>query len=347
MVTSLKLLLLLTICFVALTSLTSCSLKEEIREEALRELIWPPPPAKPKIKLKSVISSPQDLGITKNIFEKFWDSITGKGQERLVSPYCIETDSGGRIYVIDTALKNIHVFDQQAEEYYLFDTKASPLEFPIDLAIDDTTGYIYVTDSIKATIYIYADKGKTYVGEFGGEQLKRPTGIAINVETSELYVVDTLKSEIFRYDLQNYAFLGAISSRGDKKEELNFPTHIFINEEGNILVTDTMNFRISTFSKDGIFLYSVGEMGDTEGFLSRPKGVAQDKDGNIYIVDALQDNVQVFNKTGELLVAFGNKGMDPGQFWLPAGIAIDNKNDIYVADSYNHRIQIFQYLSSN
>ena len=180
--------------------------------------------------------------------------------------------------------------------------------------------------------------------EFGRGVFKRPTGIAINPKTSELLVVDTLQSRVFRFDLSSLTQKGSFGGNGDADGRFHYPTHIFVTLAGNLIVSDSLNFRVQVFSPEGRFLDKIGGMGNTPGTFSRPKGVASDSDGNIYVVDALFDNIQVFDKHGRLLMAFGEHGNGIGAFWLPTGIYIDNNDSIYVSDSGNQRIQVFKYL---
>lgn len=81
----------------------------------------------------------------------------------------------------------------------------------------------------------------------------------------------------------------------------NYPTFITIDRDGRLYVTDTGNFRVQIFDKEGRYIKDFGKPGNKGGFFARPKGVAIDSEGNIYVVDAMFQNVQIFNREGELL----------------------------------------------
>ena len=51
-----------------------------------------------------------------------------------------------------------------------------------------------------------------------------------------------------------------------------------------LIVADSLNFRIQRFSASGDFLSSFGINGDRPGSFSRPKGVATDSHGHVYVV---------------------------------------------------------------
>ena len=313
----------------------------------LPAIVWPKPPEIPRIRFVGAVSKPQDFQIRPGIFRRFFDYLTGKTEVAMVAPYGVETDSAGKLYVVDTFLRTVHVFDVKAGAYYSFPSDKANLVSPIDLAIDDTRGNIYVSDSKGGVVKIFKDAGKKFVGEIGKGVLKRPTGIAVNEKTSELLVVDTLNAFVFRFDLADHRLKGKFGGSGKAEGELNFPTHIYVNIDGIIFATDSLNFRIQEFTPEGKFLRGFGSAGNSPGYFSRPKGVAVDSDGNIYVVDGLFDNVQIFDRESRLLMAFGRPGNGYGEFWLPTGIFIDKNDLIYVSDSYNKRVQIFQYIKGD
>jgi len=325
----------------------ACVKDTNIAEESLPEIVWPKPPEIPRIRFVAAVSKPEDLQIRPGMFRRFFDYITGKTEVPMVAPYGVETDSAGKLYVVDTFLRTVHVFDVKGSAYYVFPSAKAKLVSPIDIAIENGSGSIYVSDSKEGAVKIFKDGGKSFAGEIGKGILKRPTGVAVNEKTSELLVVDTLNACVFRFELANGKLKGKFGGSGKAEGEFNFPTNICVNSDGIIFASDSLNFRIQEFMSDGNFLREFGSIGTGPGHFSRPKGVAVDSDGNIYVVDSLFDNVQIFDRQSRLLMAFGRPGNAYGEFWLPTGIFIDPNDRIYVSDSYNKRVQIFQYLKGN
>ena len=325
----------------------ACVKDTRITTESRPDIVWPPPPEIPRIRFVGAVSKPQDLQIRPGVFRRFFDYLIGKTEVPMVAPYGVEIDSAGRLYVVDTFLRAVHVFDVKGSAYYSFPSDKANLVSPIDIAIENTSGSIYISDSKAGVVKIFKDAGKKFAGEIGKGVLERPTGIAVNQKTSELLVVDTLKATVFRFNLADHKLKGKFGGSGKAEGELNFPTNIFVNSDGIIFATDSLNFRIQEFTPDGKFLRGFGSIGNGPGHFSRPKGVAVDSDGNIYVVDSLFDNVQIFDRDSRLLMDFGRPGNGYGEFWLPTGIFIDPSDRIYVSDSYNKRVQIFQYLKGN
>ncbi len=309
----------------------------------LPDIIWPKPPEVTRILFVNSISKPEDLRITKSVIKRFFRFLSGYTDMPMVSPYGVETDSEGRLYVVDTFLREVFVYDLKGNKFHTFPKKGTSFKSPIDIAIDKK-GNVFITDSQEGVVKVFKDYGKKYVREIGKNILNRPTGIAVNEETRELLIVDTVSSEIIRYDLNSYKFKGTIGREGSNTGMFHYPTNIFVSRDGHIFVSDSLNFRVQIFTPDGNILNTFGELGNSPGYFARPKGIAVDSDGNIYVVDALFDNVQIFNKEGELLMDFGKPGHGYGEFWLPSGIHIDSNDRIYVSDSYNKRVQVFQYM---
>jgi DNA-binding beta-propeller fold protein YncE len=114
--------------------------------------------------------------------------------------------------------------------------------------------------------------------------------------------------------------------------EFIFPTNLTVDSDGNIYVSDTLNYRIQKVDAEGNPLMEIGSAGDGLGQFARPKGVAVDREGRLYAVDAAFSNVQIFNPEGQLLLVLGGAGGEPGKMYLPAKVKIDYDNVALFAD---------------
>ncbi len=303
-------------------------------------LIWPSPPAPARISYIRSISRAKDIGAKKGLFKRLLEALLGSAANNIIKPYGVTVDSEGRLIVVDTALKRIHIFDINNNKYrFIEDAGRSLLVSPIAAAVDSLDN-IYVTDPIAGKVFVYNKDGR-YLFDIDAGQ--RPTGIAINRELGYLYVVDTGSHHVRVLDLKGKE-IKRFGSPGSGEGQFNFPVDIFLDRRGDVYVTDTMNYKIQIFDKDGKFLTRFGRQGDGTGDFGRLKGVAVDGEGNIYVADAIFDTVQIFNREGRFLLNFGALGSFRGAFWMPAGVFIDRGDRIYVADSYNKRVQIFEYL---
>ena len=203
---------------------------------------------------------------------------------------------------------------------------------------------VFVSDSQTNVVHVFGKRGRTYLGQFGGDVLQRPTGLALDRTTGDLLVVDTLASQIVVFDTATLKAKKFVGRQGTAREAFHYPTNVTIGPDGRIYVTDSLNFRVQVLGPDFTFLSAFGQVGDSPGDFARPKGVAVDSEGHIYVVEAVRDTVEIFDRDGRFLMEFGQTGNRRGEFYLPTSIHIDENDKIYVSDSYNRRIQVFQYL---
>ena len=307
-----------------------------------RELLWPPLPLEPRIQWVSEIHDYSEAGISKGFWKRFVDLIAGSSDTSIGKPYGILVDDRERLFVVDVGFAVVHVMDLKDKTYSIIgEGKENVFRTPIAIAEDDADN-VYITDAGSGTIYRYDLRGKA-LQPFTDVPLVRPTGIAYNRNNKLIYVTDTGRHQVVVFDLKGRERL-RIGGRGDGPGQFNYPTDLFIDNQGRLYVTDVLNARIQIFAANGAFVKAFGQAGDSSGRFTKPKGVAVDSEGHIYVCDALLDSVQIFDDSGRLLLDFGGTGSEAGQFWMPAGIFIDPKNYIYVADSYNRRVQVFKYL---
>lgn len=312
-------------------------------DEAI-SLSWPPPPKPARIKYLRSVKGVEDF-VDESKSSKLYRWMTGENEKSLpfVSPYGIVADGKGRIWVADMGIKGVHVVDLSRRRIdYIFTAEDKPFESPVGLAIDIKQNRLYVSDSALLKVFVYDLKNRfqgtlSPPGNFG-----RPAGMAVGVD-GRLYVVDVLKKLVSVFSSEG-DFLYDITPPAD--QPFNGPTNVVVDDQENVYIADTMNFRLVVFEQRVQKFRTIGSAGDGPGYFARPRGIGVDSDGYIYVADAAFDNVQVFDSTGQLMIYFGATGKKDGDFSLPAGLYIDQEDRIYVTDTHNQRIEIFQYLQS-
>ena len=308
-------------------------------------ITWPLPPDPPRVRYVKSIAEAREVLPPRSFFKKAVSFLFGEAESpRLMHPYGLFIGNPEKIFVTDTELQVVHLFDFSNKTYrQIFKVPGGGLRSPIGVVMD-SEGNVYISDSELGRIFQYNAAGifsKTWSIQF-----TRPTGISINFKRMILYVVDTAEHHIVALNLKGEK-LFEFGKRGAGEGEFNFPTHIAVSPvNGDVYVADSMNFRIEQFSPEGKFIKQIGSSGSRIGSFSKLKGISVDLRGIIYAVDGLYDTVQMFNSKGEFLMNFGKAGSKEGEFWLPAGIAVD-QDLIYVADSYNKRIQLFQLIDAS
>ncbi len=179
---------------------------------------------------------------------------------------------------------------------------------------------------------------------------------------------------IFKFDRQSGAILANFGGG-----LMVTPHGIFVDEEGNVWVTDFANNEARTkgqqvhkFSPTGELLMSLGTAGvagnDATHF-NQPNDVVVGPDGSIYVSDGhsgqgmitqtaveegrtnmLTGRIIKFAPDGTYIQEWGRIGVRHGEFRTPHALAFDSLGRLWVADRGNHRIEIFDgdgnYLES-
>jgi len=308
--------------------------------QVTNSLVWPAPPAEPRVAYLRSYQGPSDWGIKDSLWSRIVRFVVGRNKagETLVRPFGIALDEDDNLCLADSGAATVSYFDRRRKIYQRW-SSIEGVRFALPVAIAKAAGAFYVADSSVGKIIAFDIHGTRLFAI--SENLERPAGLAII--DGKLYVADAAAHRVAVFDLKG-RHLFSFGTRGKGKGEFDFPTHLAAAPNGRLLVTDAANSRVQVFDRNGRFEAIIGRAGDGSGCFGRPKGVAADRWGHVYVVDALYDNIQVFDLEGRILMEWGSGGSKPGEFWMPAGIAITRDDEILVADSYNRRVQVFKYI---
>jgi DNA-binding beta-propeller fold protein YncE len=327
-----------------------------------RPLVWPQPPSIARIKFSALYTGEKIdfkalAAAPKKPKQGWMDRLAGAQPEsekkvkvpfQFIRVYGLAVDSKGNIYAADQAVDAVFIIDPDGKVDFIRNGKEARFGLLNGLAMDDDDR-LFVSDSQLHHVLVFNPQHEQ-VAVVGSEELVDPGGMAIDTENRLLYVVDTGSDQVKVFDADNFKLLRSIGTAG-KKHTLtdpgmfSLPTHVALDGDGNVFVTDTLNNRVEVFDADGQFITEFGKAGDGPGFFARPKGIAVDCDGHVWVVDQAQSRVQVFDKDGRLLSYFGEQGSYPGQFNAPYGITIDKKNRVLVSEQFPGRVQAFQYIT--
>lgn len=301
---------------------TGCSapaaLPGAAKAKAAGPFVYPPPPAAPRIQHLLTLSSERDLGPARS---EFADFVAGKdtSPRALMQPYGVALYRG-KVYVADTGASGLAIFDFANRAMSLqAGAGAGRMRRPINVTID-TDGTKFVTDTGADQVLVY-DAEDRFVRAYGSSGQFRPVDVAIDGD--RLYVVDIAHHQVHVLHKRTGATLSAFGKAGSGAGQLFQPTNVAVAPNGDILVTETGNFRVQRFTRDGTHIRFYGEAGNVPGTFARPKGIAVDRAGRIYVGDAAFQNVQIFEADGRVLMDFGRpmEGLDGLN--LPAAVRID------------------------
>ena len=308
---------------------------------AAPELTWPAPPARPRIRFVRTVSGPADLGIRPSFWERIGGVLAGRDPDAFVRPTGVAARDGV-LYVADPGVPALWILDSRAgRSRRVTEVGGQPFVSPVAVALAPG-GQVFLADSALARVFRLDGTGRIQA-TVADPGLRRPAGVAYDAARDRLYVADSAAHRVFVF-AGDGQLVAEIGHRGTEPGEFNFPTHLAVAQDGELLVTDALGYRVQRFAPDGGPAGHFGRHGDTAGDFASPKGVALDSEGHIYVVEALFDAIQVFDRSGQYLLGFGERGVRQGQFWLPGGLFIDPQDRIYVGDAYNRRVQVFQYV---
>ncbi|KAI5099847.1 NHL repeat-containing protein 3 isoform X1 [Silurus meridionalis] len=190
-------------------------------------------------------------------------------------------------------------------------------------------------------------------GHIRQKAVRRPSSMYSTTKKKENPIEDELIYRVFTNDGQ---FKMRFGVRGRSPGQLQRPTGVTVDMNGDIIVADYDNRWISIFSSEGKFKNKIGA-----GRLMGPKGVAVDRNGHIIAVDNKACCVFIFQSNGKLVTRFGARGSLDRQFaeksgsnfameqklsksgpgFSPHFVAVNNKNEIIVTDFHNHSVKVF------
>jgi len=164
-----------------------------------------------------------------------------------------------------------------------------------------------------------------------------------------LYVSDHKKHEVRRWkigDREGLLVAGG-NGQGNRLDQLDLPTFIFVDQDDSVYVSDCENHRIMKWipgAKEGIVV--VGLLGKGNGLaqLSRPEGLFVDSMGTVYVADSENHRVMRWLKgarQGTVVVGGNGCGNQNNQFSDPYGLSFDSQGNLYIADWKNNRVQKF------
>ncbi len=229
-----------------------------------------------------------------NARSKEFKRIRNAGKVALVSPVAVAIGSSKQIFVADSYLARIFVYDDEGK--HLATIGQGVLHRPAGLAFDAATNQLYVADSAAHRIWIYSGEDKSFgvIGRrgTGKGEFNFPTHVAVDAN-GILYVTDALgfRIQMFSRDGQ---FLNVFGHHGNASGDLAAPKGVAVDSEGHIYVVDALFDKIQIFDTTGQLLLSFGERGIATGQFWLPGGLFIDSNDHIYVADAYNQRIQIF-----------------------------------------------------
>lgn len=219
-------------------------------------------------------------------------------------PTDVAVDQQGKVYVTDSKLKRVLVFDQLGL-YITAIGHPGDFERPVGVAVSPDGQRIYVVD--RGTVE--GEQHQVVVFDAAGTRLKvigsrgsapglfnGPVAAAVGKD-GVLHVLDSgnFRVQMFTPDGE---FVRAFGGVGNGFGQFARPRGIAVDGEGNIFVTDAGFGNFQIFDSSGQLLLAVGKLArvDGRGRYALPAGIAVDETDRVYVADQYFRKVEVFKR---------------------------------------------------
>lgn len=229
-----------------------------------------------------------------DIQEKKYFQVGAAKGEKLSSPIGVAADKNGDIYLSDSMLNRVLVFDSKG--VYLREIGSRNLFVrPAGLAVDESRVYVVDTHGHQALVFAKKDGdllfnfGKNGVGQ---GDFNFPTNIFVSRD-GLMYIMDSMnfRVQVFGKDGD---FISAFGKLGDGSGDFSKAKGIAVDSEGHIYVADSHFDGVQIFGLDGTLLLSFGGSGRGVGEMLLPAGIFIDEKDRIYVADSYNARVQIF-----------------------------------------------------
>ena len=216
------------------------------------------------------------------------------------------------------------------------------------------------TASVSFTISTIAGNG---TGGFAGDagtatsaELNVPSAVAVS--NGNIYIADQANHRIRMVQsggtITTIAGNGTSGFLGDSAKatdaELNSPSGVAVNSNGDVYFSDTLNNRVRKVSGGNI-----STVAGPDPDLIYPAGLAFDSSGNLFIADSGNNGVKKLASGGGLSIIAGTGGAgftgtggaaNKAQLNNPLAVAISAAGDLYIADTNNNVIRMVKSASA-
>jgi DNA-binding beta-propeller fold protein YncE len=217
----------------------------------------------------------------------------------LSRPLAIAVNTIGWIYLGDETTGSVTVFDASWNPLGKLGQGNGEFAMPNHIAIDPTTGAVYVTDSVANQVKVYPS-GLGFGNAFGGPGSSAglfnfPTGIFIS-SAGEVLVADQNNDRVQVFDRGGQNFLRCFGKTGGMSLTPKFGRiqGLTGDLQGRIYVADTFQGRIVVFDSQGARISTIGAFGDGAGDLQGPAGLVIDRFNRLLVSSIGNARVEVF-----------------------------------------------------
>ncbi len=236
-----------------------------------------------------------------------YNTITGEEVDQVRSnftrPYGISTDHENYLWITDREAHMVQKFRRESNgefvKLFQFGSRgieAGQFSHPRGIAVNPSTGYIYISDMKNNRIQIFKPDSPAprYVGQFGAPGNGRglfnlPAGMTFNLK-GDLVVCDDHNCRLQVFDPEGN-FKEMLGTTSCEKGLLCSPIGITQDFRGRLIITEFGSHSVTFMSPEGDILNCIRTIGAGFGQFVHPRGITSDSAGYVYIAD--NENMRV------------------------------------------------------
>ena len=195
---------------------------------------------------------------------------------------------------------------------------------PKGLALDEPNQLIYIADYRNSRIQVVSFAGKFLKG-FGQGILKSPHGIAVTEDN--VFVTDTNLDALLQFSKKDYKLVRRTGTQGEGEGQINSPSGLCTDYNGDVYIAEFRNHRVSVFSKDLNFLKHL--------FTQQLKFPCDVKvtPNSVVVLDESPNCIHFFSRSGALLRSCVTQGEGWDDIvYSPTCFCLDPAGNILITD---------------
>ncbi|CAF3733935.1 unnamed protein product [Adineta steineri] len=276
----------------------------------------------------------------------------GNETDQLANPLGLYVDDDETIYVTDGDNSRVVAWKSDAKNGRVVaggnerGNRSHQLSLASDVIVDKENDSLIICDSSNNRIVQWPRRnGKNGVTIISNIDCM---GLTID-EGRSLYLVDVKKHEVRKYRREESegTVVAGGNGKGNRLDQLNHPSYVFVDQNHSVYVSDTKNHRVMKWeegAKQGIVVAGGQGQGNNLTQLSEPQGIVVDQLGTIYVTDYYNSRIMRWKKEstqGSVIVGGSDPKERSYQLYCFVGLSFDRRGNLYAADSCNHQVQKF------